>query len=190
MATTNDSTLAKKMRLLRSHGITRDTEEMTHAPDGPWYYQQIALGYNYRMTDIQAALGASQMRRLDEFVNRRRFLAQRYNGKLKQSPVITPTHCPHGSPGWHLYVIRLELNKIKKNRLEIFNALRASGIGVNLHYTPVYLQPYYEKLGFSAGYCTEAEQYYAEAISLPMYPGLTENQQDLVISALASAISA
>lgn len=188
MALTNNARLAKRMQLLRSHGITRDLEDMTHAPDGPWYYQQIALGFNYRMTDIQAALGMSQMQRLDEFVARRHALAWRYDNLLTDLPVNTPWQHPDSYSGLHLYVIRLKLAEINKTHREVFEALRAAGIGVNLHYIPIHTQPYYEGLGFQAGYCPEAERYYAEAISLPMYSGMTMEQQDRVISALSEAI--
>jgi UDP-4-amino-4,6-dideoxy-N-acetyl-beta-L-altrosamine transaminase len=184
MAMTNDAQLAKRMQLLRSHGITRDVNEMTHASDGPWYYQQIDLGYNYRMTDLQAALGLSQMSRLDEFVAKRHAISRRYDRLLADLPVVTPWQHADSYSGLHLYVIRLKLAAINKTHRQVFEALRAAGIGVNLHYIPVYRQPYYEGLGFNAGYCLEAEHYYSEAISLPMYPGLTETQQDKVIESL------
>ena len=189
MAMTNDAHLAKRMHLLRSHGITRDENDMTHAPDGPWYYQQIDLGYNYRMTDLQAALGLSQMQRLDDFVMQRHVIAKRYNQLLVDCPVNTPWQIEDSYSGLHLYVIRLKLAEIGKTHRQVFEALRALGIGVNVHYIPVYHQPYYENLGFKTGYCLEAEQYYAEAISLPMYPNLTEMQQDRVIAALKEACS-
>ena len=185
MALTNDTILAERMALLRSHGITRDPAQMTHAPDGPWYYQQIDLGFNYRMTDIQAALGISQMERLDEYVTRRHALAQRYDELLADLPVTTPWQHPDGYSGLHLYVIRLHLNKINATHRQVFEALREQGIGVNLHYIPIYQQPYYQAMGFQQGYCPDAEQYYAEAISLPLYPKLTQNAQVTVISALA-----
>lgn len=188
MAMTRDAQLAKRMQLLRSHGITRDESEMTHVPDGPWYYQQIALGYNYRMTDLQAALGLSQMRRVDEFVAERHAIARRYDQLLADFPVTTPWQHADNYSGLHLYVIRLKLAEIGKTHRQVFEALRAAGIGVNLHYIPVHRQPYYEGLGFKAGYCPEAEQYYAEAISLPMYPALTEEQQSRVISSLVEAV--
>lgn len=188
MALTNDVKLIKRMELLRSHGITRDENEMSHDSDGPWYYQQIALGYNYRMTDIQAAMGFSQLQRLDEFVSKRHIIAKRYDSLLVNLPVDATWQDPDGSSGFHLYVIRLKLEEIAKTHLDVFKGLRNKGIGVNLHYIPVYNQPYYEQLGFKTGYCPEAEKYYAEAISLPIYPGLTEMQQDEVISVLGSIL--
>lgn len=188
MAMTNDSQLAKQIQLLRSHGITRNIDDMTHAVDGPWYYQQIELGYNYRMTDIQAALGLSQMQRLDAFVDRRHEIAKRYNELLAELPLVKPWQHPESHSALHLYVIRLKLSEIAKTHREVFEALRANGIGVNLHYIPVYLQPYYEQMGFKQGHCPEAEAYYAEAFSLPMYPGLTSQQQDQVTMALKVAI--
>lgn len=187
MALTNDVQLAKRMQLLRSHGITRDENEMTHAPDGPWYYQQINLGFNYRMTDFQAALGLSQMQRLDEFVTKRHAIAKRYNELLTELPVIIPCQHQDSYSGCHLYVIRLKLDEIGKTHLEVFEALRVADIGVNLHYIPVYWQPYYANLGFKMGLCPEAEQYYSEAISLPMYPTLTESQQNHVVTVLREA---
>ncbi len=188
MAMTNDAQLAKRMQLLRSHGITRDEKEMTHSSDGPWYYQQIDLGYNYRMTDIQAALGLSQMQRLDEFVSMRHAIAKRYDKLLIDLPVTTPWQHEDSYSALHLYVIRLKLAEISKTHRQIFEVLREMDIGVNLHYIPVYHQPYYQSLGFKTDYCLEAEQYYAESISLPMYPGLTEVQQELVVTALSEAI--
>ena len=186
---TNDAQLAKSMQLLRSHGITRDAVDMTSAPDGPWYYQQIALGYNYRMTDLQAALGLSQMQRLDEFVTKRYAISQLYDELLADLPVITPWQHPNSYSGLHLYVIRLKLNEICKTHREVFESLREAGIGVNLHYIPVHLHPYYERLGFKQGHYPEAEQYYAEAISLPIYPRLTDEMQKQVIEALKKAVS-
>lgn len=190
MATTNNAKLAKRMQLLRSHGITRDADDMTHAPDGPWYYQQIDLGYNYRMTDLQAALGLSQMQRLDGFVARRHAIARRYDELLSNLPVLTPLQHADGYSALHLYVIRLQLGLTGKTHRQVFEALREAGIGVNLHYIPVHRQPYYESLGFRAGQYPEAEKYYAEAISLPMYPNLSEAQQDQVVASLKVAVSA
>jgi dTDP-4-amino-4,6-dideoxygalactose transaminase len=189
MALTNDAKLAKHMHLLRSHGITRDESEMSHTSDGPWYYQQIDLGYNYRMTDIQAALGLSQLQRLDEFVSKRHAIANRYENLLADLPVITPWQHADSYSGLHLYVIRLKLTDIDKTHLQTFEALRDAGIGVNLHYIPVYRQPYYESLGFKLGYCPEGERYYAEAISLPMYPGLTDEQHENVVNNLRKVIT-
>lgn len=188
MALTNDVQLAKRMQLLRSHGITRETTDMTHEPDGPWYYQQIDLGFNYRMTDIQAALGLSQMRRLDEFVTKRHIIAERYGQMLLGLPVVRPWQHPDSYSGLHLYVIRLQLDKIKRSHHQVFESLRESGIGVNLHYIPVYRQPYFEGLGFKRGHCLESERYYAEAISLPIYPGLTEPQQVQVVDVLRACL--
>lgn len=185
MALTNDEQLAKRMKLLRSHGITSTAADMTpRPPEELWYYQQIALGFNYRMTDIHAALGLSQMQRLDEFVAKRHAIARRYEELLAELPVTTPWQHSNSYSGFHLYVIRLKLGEISKTQREVFVALSAAGIGINLHYIPVYRQPYYEQLGFKAGHCPEAEQYYAEAVSIPMYPGLTEVQQDRVVAAL------
>lgn len=188
MALTNDARLARCMALLRSHGITRDPLQMTHEPDGPWYYQQIELGFNYRMTDLQAALGASQMDRLDEFVARRHAIARRYDQMLSDLPVVTPWQHPDGYSGLHLYVIRLQLASIHKSHRQVFESLRAQGIGVNLHYIPVHTQPYYQRMGFKPGDYPEAMEYYAQAISLPMYPALTEEQQLRVVNALAEAL--
>lgn len=190
MALTNDAALAETMALLRSHGITRDPARMDHEPDGPWYYQQIALGFNYRMTDIQAALGLSQLQRLDAFVARRRELAERYQQHLTDLPLTLPGETPEERSAWHLYVIRLRREQIRRTHREVFAALRAAGIGVNLHYIPVHTQPYYRQLGFRPGDFPEAERYYAEAISLPMYAALGDDQQDEVISAVAEAVSA
>ena len=184
MVLTNNVQLAKRTQLLRSHGITREAADMTHASDGPWYYQQVDLGFNYRMTDIQAALGLSQMQRLDEFVARRHAIAKRYDQFLADLPVITPWQHADSYSGFHLYVIRLKLAEIGKTHRQVFEGLCAASIGVNLHYIPVHRQPYYERLGFKAGHCPEAEQYYAETISLPIYPGLTEAQQNKVIEVL------
>lgn len=188
MAVTNDPQLAEKMALLRSHGITRDPRQMTHPADGPWYYQQIDLGFNYRMTELQAALGISQMQRLDQYVARRHELAMRYDNLLATLPVTRPWQHPDSYSGLHLYVIRLQLDQIGKSHLEVFESLRQQGIGVNLHYIPVHLQPYYQAMGFKRGDYPEAERYYAEAISLPMFQTMSLEQQDTVLAALSSAL--
>ncbi len=189
MALTNNAELANKMALLRSHGITRDPVQMTREPDGTWYYQQIDLGFNYRMTELQAALGVSQMERLERYVARRHQLARRYDELLANLHVTLPWQHPDSYSGLHLYVIRLQLDKISRSHRQVFEELRMQGIGVNLHYIPVYRQPYYAQMGFAEGYCPQAEQYYAEAISLPMYPGLTQAQLDHVIGSLKSILN-
>jgi UDP-4-amino-4,6-dideoxy-N-acetyl-beta-L-altrosamine transaminase len=190
MAMTNDDELAWRMTAFRSHGITRDPGRMQRKPAGPWYYEQVELGYNYRMTDLQAALGLSQFVRLDEFLERRNALARRYHQKLADLPLQLPTVQRENRSAFHLYVVRLRSGAVSKPHREVFDSLREQGIGVNRHYMPVHLQPYYRNLGFGPGLCPEAERYYAEAISLPMYPGLTETQQAQVINALRGATEA
>ena len=184
MALTNNPKHARSMQLLRSHGITRDQKEMTHESDGAWYYQQIALGLNYRMTDIQAALGLSQMSRLNEFVAKRHEIANRYNELLMGFPITLPWQHVDSYSALHLYVIRLQLDKINKTHKQIFEALRAANIGVNLHYIPIYQQPYYQQFGYAITDYPESEKYYAEAISLPMYSQLTHIQQEAVVKVL------
>ena len=188
MAVTNNDLLAREMVLLRSHGITRDLAQMTHAPDGPWYYQQLSLGFNYRMTELQAALGVSQMNRLETYLVRRHKLAQRYGQLLVDLPVTLPWQHPDSYSGMHLYVIRLQLEKIKKTHLQVFEELRKQGIGVNLHYIPVHIQPYYQGLGFKSGDFPRAERYYGEAISLPMFPALSKMQQTQIVATLSKII--
>jgi UDP-4-amino-4,6-dideoxy-N-acetyl-beta-L-altrosamine transaminase len=188
MALTNSAELATHLGLLRSHGITRDPALMTQPLDGPWYYQQVSLGFNYRMTDMQAALGASQMTRLTHYVERRHKIAQRYNRALAQLPLTLPWQHPDGYSAYHLYVIRLQLNQIKRTHLQVFESLRAKDIMVNLHYIPVHTQPYYQKMGFKVGQYPQAERYYQEAISIPMHPTLTESEQDFVVTAISEAM--
>ena len=189
MAVTNDTALAKRLRLLRSHGISSDAADMEPRPEQEiWNYQQIDLGFNYRMTDIQAALGLSQIQRLDTFVTQRHTIAKRYDQLLAAFPVLTPWQNPESYSGYHLYVIRLKLNEINKTQRQVYDALFAAGIRVNLHYIPVYRQPYYAKMGFNVGYCTEAERYYSEVISIPMYPGLTEAHQEQVVTTIREAL--
>jgi UDP-4-amino-4,6-dideoxy-N-acetyl-beta-L-altrosamine transaminase len=185
MALTNDDTLAEKMALYRSHGITRDPALMTHASDGPWYYEQIALGYNYRMTDLQAALGVSQMQRLNHYIARRHDIATRYNQELSELPLTLPTQATYGYSAYHLYVIRLDLDAIAPlTHAQVFKALRDRGILVNLHYIPVHTQPYYQAMGFRWGDFPQAEAYYKNAISIPMYPTMSDDAQKQVIQAL------
>lgn len=190
MALTNSAELATKMALFRSHGITRDPAQMTHDADGPWYYQQIELGYNYRMTELQAALGVSQMERLDAYVTRRHQLARRYDELLASLPVTAPWQHADSYSGLHLYPIRLQFDKIQKNHRQVFDSLREQGIGVNLHYIPVHTQPYYQRMGFQPGDFPQAQAYYREAISLPMYQTMSDAQQDQVITALGQALGA
>ena len=182
MATTNSPELAEKMELYRSHGITRDPKLMTHEPDGPWYYQQIELGYNYRMTELQAALGISQMQRLDDFIAQRKHLAQRYNELLADLPITLPWQDADNDSSWHLYVICLQIDKMSKTHRQVFEELRAAGVGVNLHYIPVHTQPYYQQKGFKLGQFLQAEQYYKEAISIPLFSTINEILQDEISS--------
>ena len=189
MAMTNSDELVQEMALLRSHGITRNPAHMTHEPDGPWYYQQIDLGYNYRMTELQAALGLSQMKRLDSYVASRHTLARRYDALLADLPITLPWQHPDSYSGLHLYVVRLQLDKLKQTHRQVFEALREKGIGVNLHYIPVHTQPYYQCMGFKPVDFPESQSYYAQAISLPMYQTLTEEQQDQVVAVLKSVLT-
>lgn len=188
MALTNSEQLATRLGLLRSHGITREPALMTEPMHGPWYYQQVALGYNYRMTDMQAALGVSQMTRLNHYVERRHEIARRYNELLADLPLTLPWQHPDSHSAYHLYVIRLQLDKISKTHLQVFEALRAKDIMVNLHYIPVHMQPYYQQMGFKQGDYPEAECYYREAISIPMHPTLTDAEQVEVVNALRTAM--
>ena len=189
MALTHDAALAARMALLRSHGITREAAEMTRPPDGAWYYEQVALGFNYRMTELQAALGLSQVRRLHDYVAQRHALARRYDAAFATLPVERPWQHPDGYSGLHLYVVRLQLARIGATHRAVFDRLRAHDIGVNLHYIPVHTQPHYRAMGFREGDFPEAERYYREAISLPMFATMTHAQQDSVVAALADAIT-
>jgi len=188
MVLTNREDLYEKLIRLRSHGITRNPDLMQGESHGAWYYQQLELGFNYRMTDIQAALGVSQMQRLDEFIARRRFLAQRYHHLLKDLPITLPYQHPDTESSWHLYVIRLHLDKISKTHRQVFEELRQANIGVNLHYIPVHTQPYYQNIGFKWGDFPEAENYYQNAISIPLYYGLTLQDQERVINSLSKVL--
>lgn len=189
MALTNDAGLARRMRRLRSHGITRDCAEMQLSCDGPWYYEQIELGFNYRMTDVQAALGLSQIRRIEMFIERRRQLADRYDDLLKTLPLQLPARPSDARSAWHLYVVELDGSRTTMDRRTLFERLRGRGIGVNVHYIPVHLQPYYRARGFAPGQFPRAESYYAHAISLPLYFDLQIQQQDEVVTALRAELS-
>lgn len=190
MALSQSESLAEKLRLLRSHGITRDPAWLEQPDTGLWYYEQQALGYNYRMTDIQAALGLSQLKHLQEWIVRRRQLADQYQTQLAELPLILPNFDMQAHSAWHLYVVQLDTEKTDLSRRVVFDALRAADIGVNVHYIPVYWQPYYRQLGFEKGLCPNAEAYYQQAISIPMYAGLTDENQSKVIDSLATILSA
>lgn len=186
--TTNDPELAQRLELFRSHGVTRNESLMTQPTHGPWYYEQTELGYNYRMTDLQAALGSSQMRRVDAYVSRRHELAERYDAELAELPLQIPYREPHNYSAFHLYVVLLD-GSGAAGRRDVFESLRAEGIGVNVHYIPVHTQPYYRGLGFKIGAFPNAEDYYSRALSIPLFPNLAHEQQDQVVEALKSALS-
>jgi UDP-4-amino-4,6-dideoxy-N-acetyl-beta-L-altrosamine transaminase len=188
MVLTNSRDLYERLIRLRSHGITRNPKLMVGESHGPWYYQQVELGFNYRITDIQAALGLSQLQRLDEFVSSRHRLVERYNESLRDLPVVIPYQHPSTYSAFHLYVVRLKLDRIGKSHRQVFEELRALGILVNLHYIPVHTQPYYAGIGFRPGDFPEAERYYGESISLPMYSSLSEQDQDRVVAALRETL--
>tara|TARA_B100000945_G_C20354322_1_gene583844 strand:- start:24 stop:1190 length:1167 start_codon:yes stop_codon:yes gene_type:complete len=189
MVTTNDKKIAEKLSLYRTHGITRDESAMQNIPDGPWYYEQIKLGFNYRMTDIQAALGVSQMNRLDSFLQKRHEIFDRYNEYFQDLPVIkTPWQNKDSYSSLHLYVIRVDNSKSKMNHNALFNHLRDNNIGVNIHYIPIYRQPFYSKLGFNFSDFPESEKYYSEAISIPIYPDLEEKSQEFIYKLIKSQV--
>ena len=185
MLMVRDPALHRRLQLLRSHGMTREEGELTDKDEGAWYYEQIALGFNYRITDLQAALGLSQLQRLDAFLARRRALAKRYDQLLAGLPLAVPQQAAFGVSAFHLYPIHVA----PERRRAVFDSLRAQGIGVNVHYIPVYTQPYYRKLGFRDGLCPNAEQYYAGAISLPMFYSMTDAEQDRVVAAVGKALA-
>ena len=190
MALTNSPELADRMQRYRSHGVTTDTSKMqSRASDEIWNYQQISLGFNYRMTDIQAALGVSQLTRLNEFVTIRQQIAKRYDEELVGLALQTPYQHRDNYSSYHLYPIRIKLSDTKQTQLQVYDTLKSASINVNLHYVPVYRQPYYEAMGFKTGYCPEAEQYHREAISIPMYPTMTDVQQSKVVFELKRALN-
>jgi dTDP-4-amino-4,6-dideoxygalactose transaminase len=188
-ALTNSAELADKMRKLRSHGINRDSEQFTLNNQPSFYYEQHDLGFNYRITDFQAALGISQLKRLDAFVDGRREIASYYNSKLRDSELTLPFQQPDGQTSWHLYVVRIPVNSEKPSRNQVFEGLRERGIGVNLHYIPVYRHPYYSNFGYDLRDYPQSEAYYSEAISLPIFPELRQSEQDHVISSLLELTS-
>ena len=189
MVLTNDKDLYEKLVLYRSHGITRDPKLMTGTADGPWYYQQIDLGFNYRMTDMQAALGYSQMQKVNEFVSKRRYLAKRYNELLKNiNGIQLPDQNEDTKSSWHLYVVRVDFSKISKTKNQIFAEMKEKGICLNLHYIPVHTQPYYENLGFKGGDFPNSEKYYEEAFTLPLDYSLTDEQQDHIVKSLVEVL--
>jgi UDP-4-amino-4,6-dideoxy-N-acetyl-beta-L-altrosamine transaminase len=190
MITTQDAGLAERLRRLRTHGITRDESQMSGGSEGPWYYEQIELGFNYRLTDIQAALGSSQLRRMPAFQERRRALAARYDELLAPLPLLLPAVLPDRVSSLHLYVVEIDERRCSVPRRTAYERLRQAGIGVNVHYIPVHLQPYYRRLGFKPGDFPAAEHYYSRALTVPLYPDLSTAQQDEVVEALRRALEA
>lgn len=189
MVVTDDEHLYKKMLLFRSHGITRDLELLTHN-DGPWYYEQVELGYNYRITDIQCALGISQMKKLNSFLKRRRAIVKRYQEAFSDVvEIITPFEEAYSNSGWHLYILKLNLDRLKVTRKEVYLALQAENIGVNVHYLPVYLHPYYMRLGYKKGLCKNTEQLYERIITLPLFPGMSDQDVEDVICGVIKVIN-
>lgn len=189
MVVTNNKKLYERLKLFRTHGITRDEKAMTKN-EGPWYYEQVDLGYNYRITDLQCALGISQMSKIDAFINRRREIVNQYNTAFKDLSefIDTPYEAEYSNSGWHLYIIKLKLDKLNITRKEIFEALKAENIGVNVHYIPVYLHPYYEKLGYEKGLCPEAEKLYESIITIPLFPKMSDGDVGDVIKAVKKVV--
>lgn len=188
IVTTQDPAVARRLELLRSHGMTREPGELLQSDQGPWYYEQQLLGFNYRLTDVQAALGLSQLQRMDVLQSQRTALADRYDELLGGMPLRLPVRLPDRQSSWHLYAVELETESPR--RRAVFDHLRQAGIGVNVHYIPVHLQPYYARLGFRRGDFPAAEAYYGKAISLPLFPAMSHAQQDRVVAALEEALSA
>jgi UDP-4-amino-4,6-dideoxy-N-acetyl-beta-L-altrosamine transaminase len=187
--TTNNKELYQKMLLFRSHGITRDANYLAQN-HGPWYYEQQCLGYNYRITDVQCALGSSQLERLEQFIKRRREIADKYSEAFAAiKEIVTPREAGYANSGWHLYVIRLNLELLKAGRKEIFQALLAENIGVNVHYIPVYYHPYYQELGYEKGICPNAEKLYDEMITLPLFPKMTDDDAEDVLEAVNKVLA-
>ena len=184
MVTTQDAALARRLQLLRSHGMTREASELSAPSHGGWYYEQLDLGFNFRMTDLQAALGLSQMSRLESMHKKRVELADRYDALLSDLPLRLPVRLSDRVSAWHLYVVELDSSRTRKTRAELFQALRNAEIGVNVHYIPIHTQPYYRKLGFLPGQFPAAERYYEHAISLPLSPSLSSADQDRVVGVL------
>ncbi len=190
MVATASDELAERLRMLRSHGISRDAEKFENAPHGPWYYEQRQLGFNYRLSDIHAALGISQLKRMSTWREARERLADRYDRKLQGLPLRTPARADRCISSWHLYAVELGNDTDVVDRSRIFEAMRAAGVGVNVHYIPIHIQPYYQRLGFKNGDFPAAEDYYKRALSLPLYPALSDEQQDRVVDLLAQSIIA
>jgi UDP-4-amino-4,6-dideoxy-N-acetyl-beta-L-altrosamine transaminase len=188
LATTNDKELSERMQLFRSHGVTRNPELMSKLSEGGWYYQQVDLGFNYRMTELQAALGVSQMQRLDEFVTQRHILQERYDSLLSGLPIIKPHQSQNSYSALHLYPVQIDVDSVGKNREKIFDELRQSGIGVNVHYIPIHTQPYYLQFGFKVGDFPNSESYYNRAISIPLFHTMTVEQQDEVLNVLMKVL--
>jgi dTDP-4-amino-4,6-dideoxygalactose transaminase len=188
LITTHDAQLAKQLRLLRSHGMTRETADLQETPEGPWVYEQQTLGYNYRLTDLQAALGRSQLDRLEQMHAARVGLAERYDRLLAQAPLRLPPRQADRVSAWHLYAVEVDTIRCQATRADVFAAMRSRGVGVNVHYIPIHTQPYYRHLGFARGDFPLAEQYYASAISIPLFPAMTTSQQDAVVAALTQAL--
>jgi len=189
LISTRDADLAHKLRLLRSHGMSRDVADLERAGEGAWYYEQQVLGYNYRMTELQAALGISQLTRLPEMHKHRKRLADRYDDLLATLPLLLPARQTDRDSSWHLYAIEIDESRSTVSRLDVFSKLRAAGVGVNVHYIPIHTQPYYRRLGFQVGDFPNSERYYGRALSIPLYPSLGLVDQDRVVSLLAAAVN-